>query len=183
MHTRFSCKPLLWRSSEPPLAQRSMINHNSLPSCRSSTHIYLPLLRYSKNHGFHDSLITVHCNGWDENQPIFMSLYPVSQQTSLLCHSLPLCLLEFLRGTITILISELIITNSFTFHRTGNKKPPKKKYIYFFFFKCPINHNNHGHTSWSIQRLIYRTCLIFFVWMRICNIIKRISKQLTSKRN
>ena len=69
MHTRPSCKLLLWHSSEPPPAQRSMINHNSLLSCRSSTHIYLvhspthnTVVKILKNYSFHDSFITVHCN-------------------------------------------------------------------------------------------------------------------------
>ena len=134
MHTRPSCKPLLWRSSEPPPAQRSMINHNSLLSCRSSTHIYLV---HSPTHNtvvkilkiivfmIHSLPCTVSnemkTNQFYEPQPYF----PTDVEP---CHSLPLCLLEFLRGTINhinqrVHYNELIQTS---LYRTGNGNQKKK---------------------------------------------------------
>ena len=63
------------------------------------------------------------------------------------CHSLPLCLLEFLRGTINhfnqrVHYNELIHIPSYQ-----KQKTPKKKIFFFFFKACPINHNHNTITG------------------------------------
>ena len=100
------------------------LHNNGGHDDNSPTHYIVAIIL--KNYNFHDSLITVHCNEWDENQPILWASTPFPNKRPCSAIHCPFACLSPSEGQFTILISEPIVTNSFTLHRTGSGKAFKR---------------------------------------------------------